>query len=319
MNDISFPYVVLRNFENLPYDVKLGEHSDLDLLVYDIDHWQEIYPEAERVYPSPRVQFKQPVGDSYIQIDVRYIGDGYYPSHFEKLLLDTREYNHNGFYIPAKPLHDMALAYHAVHHKNSNQYKNYLGDATVEELLSALKESDIGWIEPEDPTVGKYNSYLKGATAVVSKKSDSVIKKQYNYMERDLIANEIRVLSRCGSSHFPKVINSGKDNIELEDCEQDLNVDNLPEDWKKQFVEIIDDLRKHNIQHRDIRPENLMVKDGVIKLIDFGWARFEDDPDDNPPSCLGKPYKASYGFDDNFSLSKIMREYRWAKEIGAGR
>ena len=33
MNDIDFPYVVVRNFEKLPDNVEVGEHSDLDLLV----------------------------------------------------------------------------------------------------------------------------------------------------------------------------------------------------------------------------------------------------------------------------------------------
>jgi len=38
MHDVDFPYVVLRNFENLPDSVQSGEHGDLDLLVYDLKH-----------------------------------------------------------------------------------------------------------------------------------------------------------------------------------------------------------------------------------------------------------------------------------------
>ena len=61
MNEVSFPYVVLRNFDNLPYDYVLGEHSDLDLLVYDLDHWKELFPKAKPEFPFPRVRMQLPV------------------------------------------------------------------------------------------------------------------------------------------------------------------------------------------------------------------------------------------------------------------
>jgi len=314
MEDVNFPYLVLRNWKGLPYSVELGDHSDLDLLVYDLGHWKEIFPEAKQVYPDPRVQFKIPINGSHIQVDVRYIGDGYYPTRFEKLLLDTRERHPEGFFIPALPLFRIALAYHCVHHKNQNKYKDIIGDISIDELLKALKESDVGWVEPKDPSVGRFNSYLKGATATVEKKDGKVVKKQIDYLDYDLLENEARILSKCNSRHFPKVIKANKGSIELEDCGTDLTSDNLPEDWKAQFVEIIKELKSCNIEHRDIKPDNLMVKDGVIKLIDFGWARFKDDAPDNPPSCLGYPYRPSYGWDDNFSMMKIIKEFEWVGE-----
>ncbi len=69
MNDVSFDYVVLRNFENLPDSVEFGDHSDLDLLVYDFNHWREIFPEAKAEFPLPRVRFKVTIGDTYIFVD----------------------------------------------------------------------------------------------------------------------------------------------------------------------------------------------------------------------------------------------------------
>ena len=310
MNDVKFLYVVLRNWDNLPHSIQLGEHSDLDLLVYDIEHWQEIFPQAKRAYPNPRVQFKLPIANSFIQIDVRYVGDGYYPKRFQKALLETREWSKRGFFIPNPVHHRLALAYHAVHHKNKNSYRRYLGDAEIKNLLEALKNSTITWVKPSDPSVGQFNQYFRGATAVVEKVNGRVVKKQISYLEYDLLHNEIRALKKCDSVHFPKVYEAAiASGIEIEDCGEELSVCNLPADWKMQMVQIIRDLKKFNIEHRDIKPDNFMVKSGIIKLIDFGWARFKNDPPDNPPECLGYPYKASWGFDDNFSMVRVMRKF----------
>lgn len=41
---------------------------------------------------------------------------------------------------------------------------------------------------------------------------------------------------------------------------------------------------KNNIIHRDIKPANILIKDGVFKIADFGFAKFTDDP----------PYKYYY-------------------------
>lgn len=313
MNNVDFIYVVLRNWDNLPHDVKMGEHSDLDLLVYDLDHWKEIFPMAVPQHEYPRVQFKVPVGETFIYVDVRHIGDDYYPSDFECALLDNRIKNPKGFYTPNSVNHMMGLAYHAVHHKNKNKYQRWLGDTGIEELLESLKISDMGWIEPQDPSVGRFNPYWKGATSVVSKEGGFVIKKQTGWKGYKLEENEKNILSKIKSRHFPSVEES-EEGLKIEDCGSRLKLKNLPEDWRDQLKFIIQELKHFGIIHRDIKPDNLMVKDGFIKLIDFGWARFEKDKEDSPPSCLGYPYKPSYGFDDNFSMKKIIKEFEYKLE-----
>lgn len=313
MNDISFNYVVLRNWANLPDSVELGDHSDLDLLVYDIEHWREIFPEAKAEFPFPRVRYKIAIGDNYIFADIRHVGDGYYPADFEQAILDTREWNENGFFTPNPIHHRVALAYHAVHHKNGNTYPEHLGNVSVKELLESLKQSNVGWIAPTDKSVGAFNPYWKGATSVVSKQDGLVIKKQTGFMAYGLIENEKRILSELNSIHFPKVSEVGGE-MAVEDCGELLTTENLPPDWKSQLVQIVFELKEAGVQHRDIKPDNLMVKDNIVKLIDFGWAKKFSDPKDNPPSCLGYPYRPSDSFDDNFSMRKVIKEFDFQLE-----
>jgi hypothetical protein len=309
MHDVDFPYVVLRNFENLPDSVEFGDHSDLDLLVYDFNHWREIFPEAKLEFPLPRVRFKIPIADTFIFADVRAIGDGYYPADFQQAILEHREFNKKGFWTPSPLHHRLALAYHVVHHKNANTYPNWLGDLTAKKLLEALKKSTIGWVPPVDKSVGSFNAYWKGATSVVSKGEGVVTKKQDSFMAYSLIDNEERILSKVASAHFPKVISKNEGELSIEDCGELLNEDNLPDDWKEQLVKILVDLKTHNLVHRDIKPDNLMIKNGVIKLIDFGWAKLEDEDDKvAPPACLGYPFRPSWGWDDNFSMRQIIKQ-----------
>lgn len=314
MNHIDFPYVVMRNFENLPYSVESGGHGDLDLLVYDPKHFEEIFPEALIVNKRPRAMYKISIGGIITYMDVRYVGDGYYPKHFQEAMLNTREYNQKGFYTP-DPLHfRLGLVYHAVHHKNYNNYKRWIGDVQIPELLESLKKSKIGYSEPLDPSVGRFNQYWKGATAIVSRETGYVSKRQVGWEDHPLITNEFRILKDNKSIHFPNVKDLNDGAIWIEDCGDRINIDNLPENWREQLKKIVVDLKDNKIEHRDIKPDNLMVKDGIIKLIDFGWARFKDDELDSPPSCLGYPYRPSWGFDDWFSMRKIIKELEFQLE-----
>lgn len=316
MNDISFKYVVLRNWEGLPYDVCLGEHSDLDLLVYDYDHFCEIFPQAVLECPAPRVRMRIPIDDSYIYADVRSIGDNYYPVDFAKSILQTREYNLRGFYTPDPLHHRIALAYHAVHHKGSisPEYTKYLGDATIDQLLDALKQSNVGWVEPKDKTVGAYYGYWKGATSVVSINDGRVIKQQVSYSSNNLLENEYRILSHATSKHFPKVYCYKDGQLEMEHCGEPLE-GNIPTDWNEQLSEILSDLKTNNILHRDIRLDNLTVKNGLIYLIDFGWAKLINEEEKlEVPSCLGYPNKSSEGFSDAYSMGCVKRQLEYQLE-----
>ena len=51
-----------------------------------------------------------------------------------------------------------------------------------------------------------------------------------------------------------------------------FNKCNLPSDWEAQRDNIISVLEKNNCRHNDIKPDEIIVYDGKIKLVDFAWA-----------------------------------------------
>lgn len=316
LHAVDFQYVVLRNWENLPNDVCLGEHSDLDLMCYDYDHFMEIFPMAVAEYKLPRVRVKIPIADSFFYCDVRSVEDGYYPADFSRAILEHRELNDKGFYTPSPLHHQIGLAYHVVHHKNKIAYNyiKYLGDVSPEELLEAIKESSVGWVLPNDPTVGSFNAYWKGATSVVSKKDGFVYKTQTAFTSYNLIEQEYKILSRVDFPHFPKVYELVDGVIKMEDCGVPL-LQAIPDNWDEQLGQIVLGLLSHNIIHRDIRLDNLMVKDGIIKLIDFGWAKYMDEEDViPPPSCLGYPNRPSEVWNDRFSIRSVSKQIAYHLE-----
>lgn len=146
IDDLS--YVVIRNFDNLPESVKLGPHSDLDLLFaseYEAVKFKQ-RTKAEKTFKEDyRVQHKVPIGKDFILCDLRVIGDAYFPMSLCAIMINSR-IRHKCFWIPSEPAHSVALAYHAHIHKKrmTSDYRKRVKytKKEIKELFNILKPKD---------------------------------------------------------------------------------------------------------------------------------------------------------------------------------
>ena len=155
----------------------------------------------------------------------------------------------------------------------------------------------------------KENSYFKVATKYV-------IDREYKYLTE--LQNE---------PYFPKVIDYGEldaefNFIEISKCEGENPIEffkipkhqHLP--YIKSFVEetlnVVLVLIKHNILHRDLMPQNILVteKNGKcsINIIDFGWAVDIGEKNAVTPGELGGRYHDKNGYSDIYSLGVIVND-----------
>ena len=85
-----------------------------------------------------------------------------------------------------------------------------------------------------------------------------------------------------------------------------LTKENIPKDWFDQRDYLLDTLHnKYGVQHNDIKPTDILVKDGKLNLIDFGWSSpFGEPIPDNWPKGLGDVFRIpGGGFDDHHAFS----------------
>lgn len=151
---------------------------------------------------------------------------------------------------------------------------------------------------------------VKGETSRVWVFKDIVIKEQTAFLEYDLLCREKTILSVLDKyHHFPKVrLWLGKI-LGLSYCGVPVIKATLPDDWEVQLAEIHSALVKEKIIHRDVRPENFLIKDCMLYLIDFGWAILKDEPPFGP-DCIGDKFKSPTGWDDNYSFQQVVNYWK---------
>ena len=152
--------------------------------------------------------------------------------------------------------------------------------------------------------------------AFVEKDGRPIVRKQTTF---ELAEREHVLLSLLHSDHFPKPIATWRDGV-ASVCEMEL-VDGYPLSDLERFVaetspegarafllecvEILAELGARGITHRDIRTDNILVRDGRPVLIDFGWA-VSSEHHYITPAGLGDAGRAPEGFCDAYAMGVAL-------------
>jgi hypothetical protein len=170
-------WMVMRNYEQMPNNLLIDEHLDIDLLVNDYflvknildadsatDHFHNSHKDAYDDGGNRILNYVY-INNSKVLFDFRFIGDNYYDIQFQKDMMASRIPFHN-LYIPDKTYHLFSLIYHAIIHKRaiSNTYTSIFISYGIEPqdinkpFLKAvldpfMKRHNYRYVKPE-PSVG---------------------------------------------------------------------------------------------------------------------------------------------------------------------
>lgn len=163
-------YVVLRNWEILFEDNCGNGHEDIDILCDNLEVFISLTG-AQRIHSEKsRDNYVVCYGGSTIRLDVRWVGDGYYPIAMENQIISNKCKIENCVYIPSEKDYYYSLAYHSLLQKPyiSDEYllklnntrrllldsKDECGkEAILVELCAYLKSNNWKVEYPNDPGV----------------------------------------------------------------------------------------------------------------------------------------------------------------------
>ena len=317
-------YVVMRNWDGLPDQATIKGHDDIDFLVDSLPSAMRILKAKKVFQRSYRVHCEIIVGGRPIRIDLRAIGDQYYPKEMQQTMLKNRVLE-KCFYVPNDYDHFYSLAYHAIIHKDEivSDYVRKLQAMRPNETLTHkrllellaeyMRDNNWSYTRPE-PSV-KFNkkhiflSSLTGAGSI-SNTSDFALtdeclikKTPSRFLEFDVLKREIVWLEEMkGWDRVPQIVDSDDGSLTFSYAGEPLKKSNMPKNYRKQVEEIIQGLKQFGCSHNDIWSENLLVDRGVIKLIDFQWATKIGDR-------IPAKWPASIGDSSRFGRHNFVDEY----------
>ena len=133
--NLSCNYVVLRGFEELPYN---NPEKDLDLLTDDFQRLASLLGVFQ--FSSQPYKGTMLVAGEHVSVDIRYIGDHYFDTRFQINVLGNRLLK-NGIYVPRDDDYFFSLLYHCKVHKDSVKPKYF------EILRNLAIKLELNWFE----------------------------------------------------------------------------------------------------------------------------------------------------------------------------
>jgi hypothetical protein len=138
----------------------------------------------------------------------------------------------------------------------------------------------------------------------VNKMNDGSYLKIYHSRNYDSFFKELRALKRLNkvdTAYFPKLLDfedrGDRPYLKLSNCGFPVTMATLPLDFSEQIKEISSILDRCGVNQRDPSAGNLLVKDGILRFIDFGHSEIYEQ------SILVQstdPYPRSYEFECDY-------------------
>lgn len=170
-SDNSLQWIIMRNFEQIPNNILINKHLEIDLLVndyylikrlLDANNYCELNTFEDGHYRILNYVF---INNTKVLFNFRYVGDNYYDINLQKNMLESRIL-HNNFYIPNNENHLYSLIYHVIFHTKtiSNTYINVfikyglninlVNKLELRKLLDIfITKNNYKYVKPE-PSVG---------------------------------------------------------------------------------------------------------------------------------------------------------------------
>ena len=147
------PYVLLRGFENIPYEYSFKNDGDIDILVNDLPRFRNLLaPNGETNWNAFLFFNYVELGNENTLIHPKFVGDYYYDNNWEKEILRTRVFE-GGRYIPNNENYYWTLLYHGLFHKEN--YKKY------EDIFRSLSEIiNADYIDDNEYLIGSLSDYM---------------------------------------------------------------------------------------------------------------------------------------------------------------
>ena len=142
------------------------------------------------------------------------------------------------------------------------------------------------------------------------------------YQSFDTMEREAHILNFLKDENFvPRIISSGlmpnsnEKAILMTHCGEEINRNNIPNDWENQLKNILERLDSYKIKHNDIYKKadhhktiEILVKDKKMYLVDFGWATIDGKMNCGNDQISNEP-KPSGGTDDKLIIEVIKKRF----------
>lgn len=148
---------------------------------------------------------------------------------------------------------------------------------------------------------------LSGNRSKIERISRDVVRKTYTPEDKWMVDREEICLKRLEAyRNFPKFVGKTENTVDISYCGRVQPCNDLWdfEDQKRDILRALEDCR---ITHRDVKPKNVLRLNGIMYLVDFGWALLDDETDESvptPPTLGGQRYEG-HKWDDAHAMGLL--------------